>query len=142
MTTLSNTSGDSHTREDIDRLISRWETDVVLSDGGTVKIRPILPSDAHLIEKLHASLSPETIYFRFFSPIPKLSETMLQRFVNVDYSDRMAFVAIFREEIIAVSRYERLPGRSEAEVAFFGKRRASRTGPRFNHAGDARGKSQ
>ncbi|MDA8081722.1 MAG: GNAT family N-acetyltransferase [Actinomycetota bacterium] len=118
MTTPLNTSGESHTREDIDRLISRWETDVVLSDGGTVKIRPILPSDAHLIEQLHASLSPETIYFRFFSPIPKLSETMLQRFVNVDYSDRMAFVAIFRDEIIAVSRYERLPGRSEAEVAF------------------------
>ncbi len=104
--------------ENTERLISRWETDVVLSDGGTVKIRPIVPDDAPLIESLHASLSAETIYFRFFSPVKKLSETMLYRFVNVDYSDRMAFVAILREEIIAVSRYERLPGRSEAEVAF------------------------
>ncbi len=118
MMSQQSTNNESHTRADIERLIARWETDVVLSDGGTVKIRPIVPADAHLIEKLHASLSPETIYFRFFSPIRTLSETMLQRFVNVDYSDRMAFVAIFREEIIAVSRYERLPGRSEAEVAF------------------------
>ncbi|TAN24797.1 MAG: GNAT family N-acetyltransferase [Actinomycetota bacterium] len=109
---------DSYAKENIERLISRWETDVVLSDGGTVKIRPIVPNDAPLIERLHASLSAETIYFRFFSPVKKLSDTMLHRFVNVDYSDRMAFVAIFREEIIAVSRYERLPGRSEAEVAF------------------------
>ncbi|NNN19629.1 MAG: GNAT family N-acetyltransferase [Acidimicrobiaceae bacterium] len=112
------TSHEPHTREDTEKLISRWETDVVLSDGGTVKIRPIVSGDAALIEQLHASLSPETIYFRFFSPIPRLSDSMLQRFVNVDYSDRMAFVAVFREEIIAVSRYERLPGRSEAEVAF------------------------
>lgn len=118
MTNTQSTEGESQSTEDLDRLISRWETDVVLSDGGTVRIRPILPTDASLIEKLHDSLSAETIYFRFFSPIPKLSETMLQRFVNVDYSDRMAFVAIFRNEIIAVSRYERLPGRSEAEVAF------------------------
>ncbi len=118
MTIPQSTNRESHAKEDIERLIARWETDVVLSDGGTVKIRPILPTDAHLIEKLHASLSPETIYLRFFSPIPKLSETMLQRFVNVDYFDRMAFVAMLRNEIIAVSRYERLPGRSEAEVAF------------------------
>lgn len=91
---------------------------MVLSDGGTVKIRPIISDDAKLIIQLHASLSPETIYFRFFSPIPQLSETMLNRFVNVDYIDRMAFVAILGEAIIAVARYDRLPGKSEAEVAF------------------------
>ncbi len=118
MTKPQRDSHESHIKEDLERLIARWETDVVLSDGGTVKIRPILPSDVHLIEKLHSSLSPETIYLRFFSPTPKLSDTMLQRFVNVDYSDRMAFVAILGEHMIAVSRYERLPGRSEAEVAF------------------------
>lgn len=118
MTIPANSESGPFSNEDISRLISRWETDVVLTDGGTVKIRPILPSDAELIVQLHSSLSPETIYFRFFSLIPRLSDTLLQRFVNVDYTDRMAFVAFLRDSIIAVSRYDRLPGRSEAEVAF------------------------
>lgn len=118
MSIPANSESGQVTTEEISRLISRWETDVVLADGGTVKIRPILPSDADLIVQLHSSLSPETIYLRFFSVIPKLSDSLLKRFVNVDYTDRMAFVAFLRDSIIAVARYDRLPGRSEAEVAF------------------------
>lgn len=117
MTTPQGTSSTT-LADETSRLIRRWETDVVLSDGGTVKIRPIVAKDADLIVQLHASLSRETIYFRFFSPIPKLSDAMLNRFVNVDYTDRMAFVAILGEAIVAVARYDRLPGKSEAEVAF------------------------
>lgn len=95
-----------------------WETDVVLADGGTVFVRPIKPSDADRIDALHARLSPETIYFRFFTPLPRLTRIMLDRFVNVDYVDRMAFVALLGDEIIAVARYDRITGSSEAEVAF------------------------
>lgn len=102
----------------LSRLISRWETDVVLADGRTVTIRPISPTDDRLIEKFHALLSPETIYYRFFSPVPKLSDKLLHRFVNVDYTDRMAFVAILGDSIISVARYDRIPGRADAEVAF------------------------
>ncbi|CAG4901719.1 unnamed protein product, partial [Acidithrix sp. C25] len=96
----------------------KWETDTVLSDGGTVAIRPIKSGDAPRIEAMHSRLSPETIYFRFFTPLPRLSEAMLSRFVNVDYIDRMALVALLGDDIIAVARYDRLPGHSTAEVAF------------------------
>ena len=50
-----------------------WEADVVLTDGGTAHIRPITPDDATLLQEFHSRLSPETIYYRFFAPYPKLS---------------------------------------------------------------------
>ena len=95
-----------------------WQSDVVLSDGRTLHLRPIRPDDDVKIAELHGRLSPATIYYRFFTPLPKLSDAMLFRFVNVDYQDRMAFVALVGDTIVAVSRYDRLPGKASAEVAF------------------------
>ncbi len=99
-----------------------WESDVVLRDGGTVHVRPIRPGDAGAILALHGRLSPETIYLRFFGPLTTLSPRMLERFVTVDYRDRLALVAVLGDEVVAVGRYERLPSGSgpgdEAEVAF------------------------
>ena len=86
----------------------RWESDVVLSDGGTVHVRPIRPSDAGALVALHHRMSAESIYLRFFSPMPTLSPATVQRFVNVDYVDRLALVAELGEQIIAIARYDRL----------------------------------
>jgi hypothetical protein len=52
---------------------TRWEADVALSDGGTVHIRPVKPDDAALVEEFHNRQSRESIYFRYFSPMPKLT---------------------------------------------------------------------
>jgi len=99
--------------------LARWEADVVLSDGGTVHVRPVRPADASKIEALHERLSKETRYLRFFAPMPHLSSTLLERFVNVDYVDRMALVALLGEDIVAVARYDVVgDNRSRAEVAF------------------------
>jgi acetyl coenzyme A synthetase (ADP forming)-like protein len=95
-----------------------WEGDVVLADGATVHVRPIHPSDAPLIEDLHHRLSAETIYRRFFTPKPELDPELLTHLVTVDYVDRMALVALLGGRIIAVARYDRLPGSTDAEVAF------------------------
>ena len=46
---------------------AHWEADVVLRDGGTAHLRPILPGDADRLRRFHARLSDETIYIRFFS---------------------------------------------------------------------------
>ncbi|HET6795315.1 MAG TPA: GNAT family N-acetyltransferase [Acidimicrobiales bacterium] len=97
---------------------ARWEADAVLSDGGTVHIRPIRPGDRQGIVDLHDRLSDETIYLRFFSPIPRLSDALLDRFTQVDYVDRLALVAELGDRLVAVARYDRIAGRDEAEVAF------------------------
>jgi acyl-CoA synthetase (NDP forming)/RimJ/RimL family protein N-acetyltransferase len=97
----------------------RWEADVVLADGGTMAVRPIRPDDAERIVRFHERQSPESIYFRFFSPRPRLSERDLERFTNVDYVDRMAFVGLIGDDLVGVARYDRHRARSDAEVAFF-----------------------
>jgi RimJ/RimL family protein N-acetyltransferase len=47
-----------------------------------------------------------------------LSPALARRFTNVDFADRVAFVADCDGDIIAVARYDRSPGTDEAEVAF------------------------
>jgi GNAT superfamily N-acetyltransferase len=99
--------------------LERWTADVVLSDGGTIHIRPIRSDDAGRLEGLHARLSQESRYLRFFSPMPNLPPSLVERFVNVDYMDRMALVATLGDDIVGVARYDTDPDdASQAEVAF------------------------
>ncbi|MEH1101096.1 bifunctional acetate--CoA ligase family protein/GNAT family N-acetyltransferase [Micromonospora sp. CPCC 205561] len=93
--------------------------DVLLSDGTTVQLRPIRPSDGPGVVAMHSRFSERTRYLRYFSPYPRIPERDLRRFVNVDHRDREAFVVLVGDRIVAVGRYERLgPQAPEAEVAF------------------------
>ncbi|MET0903145.1 MAG: GNAT family N-acetyltransferase [Acidimicrobiales bacterium] len=96
-----------------------FETDVVLADGATAFVRPIRPDDAARLTAFHERQSPESIYFRYFSPRPRLTERDLERLTNVDYSDRFALVVLRGDDLIGVARYDRWRHRAEAEVAFF-----------------------
>jgi acyl-CoA synthetase (NDP forming)/RimJ/RimL family protein N-acetyltransferase len=95
-----------------------WEADVVLSDGGTVHLRPIVPSDADGLVAFHGKLSERTRYFRYFGAYPRIPEKDLKRFSTVDHHDRVAFAAFLGDDIVAVGRYERLDHGPSAEVAF------------------------
>lgn len=95
-----------------------WEADVVLRDGSTMRIRPILPSDAAALQRFHLAQSPESVYLRFFAPLERLPERDLDRFTRVDHRDRVALVLVAGEEIVAVGRYDRIDDTDDAEVAF------------------------
>ena len=97
---------------------AHWEFDAVLSDGGTVHIRPVRPDDADRIEAFHGRQSRESIYFRYFSPMPRLGARELERVVNVDYVSRLALVALLGDDIVGVASYDTWHDRNEAEVAF------------------------
>lgn len=97
---------------------ARWESDVVLADGGTAHVRPIRPGDVGRLEAFHERQSPESIYFRFFSPRPKLTPEDLERFTTIDYRDRMAFVALLGDDIIGWGSFDRGRFRREAELSF------------------------
>jgi len=101
----------------IDR--ERWGQDVVLADGSTVHVRPIDPSDGDALVAFHGRQSRESVYFRYFSPRPNLSDDDIRHLTTVDGIDRMAFVAARDDEILGVARYDRYPDRPVAEVAFF-----------------------
>jgi acyl-CoA synthetase (NDP forming)/RimJ/RimL family protein N-acetyltransferase len=94
-----------------------WAADVVLRDGGTAHLRPITADDAEALQRFHVAQSPESIYLRFFAPMPRLSDRDLERFTQVDHDDRVALVAEVGDRLIGVGRYDRT-GPGEAEVAF------------------------
>ena len=95
-----------------------WEADVVLADGGTAHLRPIRPDDADRLVALHSRLSPESIRYRYFAPHPTLSPREVERFTHVDHDGRVALVAVLGDDLLAVGRYDRIPGTDTAEVAF------------------------
>jgi len=100
-------------------MMAAREADVLLSDGTTVHLRPIAPSDADAVVVMHSKFSERTRYLRYFSPYPRIPPRDLARFVNVDHHDREALVVSTGEDLIAVGRYERLGENApEAEVAF------------------------
>jgi GNAT superfamily N-acetyltransferase len=86
--------------------------------GSSVHIRPIRPDDGDRLTRFHENLSPRSVYRRFFFMHPRLSTSETERFTHVDYVDRLALVAEQGDQLVAVGRYERIPGTSEAEVAF------------------------
>jgi GNAT superfamily N-acetyltransferase len=95
-----------------------FDNDVVCSGNITIHIRPIRPDDAPRLAAFHRHLAPHSIYLRFFSFHPYLSERELENFTCVDYEDRFALVAELDGQLLAVGRYDRTPDTTEAEVAF------------------------
>ena len=91
----------------------------MLSDGVPVAVRPIKPGDRDLLASFHARQSPASIYLRYFQARPKLSSAELDHLTQVDYVDRMAFVALIGDELVAVARYEAMEGSEHPDVAFF-----------------------
>ena len=96
---------------------AQWEADVVLRDGGVVHVRPIRPEDHDAVQAFHVAQSPESVYLRFFAPLPRLSDRDLERFTNVDHRDRVGLVATLGDDIVGIGRYDRV-GDTTAEVAF------------------------
>jgi acetyltransferase len=83
----------------------QYEKKGVSTDGLTLSIRPIKPEDAPLLEDLFDTLSPTSIYHRFFSPMKSLPHHMLVRFTQIDYDREIALVALNNDE-----NQEKMPG--------------------------------
>src|SRR6476660_6249019 len=101
-----------------DRYPSEWESDVVLTDGGTVHLRPIRLEDDHALIGLFERLSSESLYMRFFSQVSRPTARRLEHLVTVDYDTRMALVAELGDDIVAVAPYDLAQEATQAEVAF------------------------
>ncbi len=96
---------------------SRGET----VDGQPFFIRPIRPSDADLLIEHFHSLSSQSRYMRFFSPLKELSRDMLIKLTQIDYDREIALVALMgkndSQTMVGVSRIIVFPDRTQAEFA-------------------------
>ena len=103
---------------------SDFEFDLLLRDGEVVQMRPIRPEDLELEQDFITRVGPQSLYYRFFKAKRELSPEELRYFTNVDYDDRMAFIVLDGDDMVAVGRYDALPGKTArdggrvAEVAF------------------------
>ncbi|MDZ4203120.1 MAG: bifunctional acetate--CoA ligase family protein/GNAT family N-acetyltransferase [Gallionella sp.] len=98
-------------------LVSEWQ----LADGTDITIRPIRPEDAELVQRFVQGLSEESKYFRFMNSVQQLTETMLVRFTQIDYSREMALIAVTQnhgeETELGVARFNINPDGKTCEFA-------------------------
>jgi len=92
--------------------------DVISEKGVRVHMRPIRADDDATLVGFHARLSSDSVYRRYFSLHPVLSDAEVRHLTHVDYVDRFAFIVLLDDVMIGVGRYDRIPGTTEAEVAF------------------------
>jgi len=94
-----------------------------LADGTAVTIRMLRPEDRDALLAGFEGLSPESRYFRFFTPMPRMPASILDRLIHTDGVDHVALAA-WRDAgdpgtaPIGVARFVRLtPGGDTAEAA-------------------------
>lgn len=99
---------------------AHWTADVVLSDGGTARLRPITRDDRDAYARFYAGVSDTSKYLRYLQPHPTLSDAELDRITAADQHDEIVLVLELRDEIIAAAQATVLPGVGErtADVAF------------------------
>ncbi len=94
------------------------ESDVVLKSGSTLRLRPIRPEDAPALLAFYKRMSPDSLYFRFFS-VPQLNVKKAESVCQVDYQNTFALVGETAGRIVAVAHFFRNDKRPErAEAAF------------------------
>ncbi len=95
----------------------------VIADGTQVFLRPVKITDEDAMRDFFYSLSPASVYHRFFQPIKSMPHARAMPMVSIDYNKDMALVAtvedVAGEKIIGIGRYMRGSKEDEmAEVAF------------------------
>ena len=62
--------------------IQKYSREIILKDGDKLLFRPITPEDDEKVLELYYSLSPETIYFRFFAGRKNIPTKRVKRFTG------------------------------------------------------------
>jgi len=85
------------------------ETYKTTKTGLNILLRPVKISDEPLLKDFFYSLSDQSIYRRFFSTRTDMPHEYLQKFVIVDYTQKMLILAVLekgkKEEIIGLGQY-------------------------------------
>ena len=99
----------------------KYSVTELLRDGSRIEIRALKPSDRDQLQSAVGRMSDESIHSRFFAPKRHFSEREIDFYLNVDFVNHVALVAVLdvagRALIVGGGRYiVTQPG--VAEVAF------------------------
>jgi acetyl coenzyme A synthetase (ADP forming)-like protein len=96
----------------------QYESDVVVRDGSTIRLRPVRPDDAEALRNLHRRLSPDSQHFRFFG-LAQEHPSEISRLLRADYDHQFVLVAESGGRLSGVASYSRDPASPDrAEAAF------------------------
>lgn len=100
---------------------STYSISETLRDGRSIEIRALKPEDRSAFTSAAARVSAQSLYRRFFGPKRGFTEKETDFFINVDFLNHVALVALAIEDgraaIVGAGRYILVqPGK--AEVAF------------------------
>ena len=95
--------------------------DVILRDGGTLRLRPPRNNDADALLGFFDALSERSFYLRFHGS-PTVRQSLVEPFLEPDWVERGALVGTLAggdgQHIVALASYARLRDHATAEVAF------------------------
>ena len=83
--------------------------ELLLDDQRMVRVRPLRPTDRAIYQTAVLDLSPHSRYLRFFAPIAKPSERLLDQMTQTDGHRHVAYVALTpdKTKAVGVVRYVR-----------------------------------
>ena len=91
----------------------------LLTDGATIEIRAARPEDFDGVRDMHAKISPDNLYLRFFSMSPLVAEQEARRVCREPGPDHAALLAVLDGEVVGCGTYEQAgAGSRSAEIAF------------------------
>ena len=89
--------------------LERWVGQARTRRGAAICIRPLRSDDREREIAFINSLSARSRYFRLFTPLKFLPRHLLDQLMDIDYRQRMAFVATTQqgggEQFVGVARY-------------------------------------
>jgi acetyltransferase len=91
-----------------------------LRSGEVLEVRPIRPEDEPKLVRFHATLSEQSVFYRYAGFVKldtRVAHERLSRLCFIDYDREMALVAERAAEIVAVARLVRLRATNDAEFA-------------------------
>ncbi len=89
----------------------------LLADGTTMTIRPAGSGDYEAVKLLHEAMSPDNLYFRFFSASPAAAEQEARRLCLDGGRNLTALLGLLGDELVGVASYEVTSDETAAEVA-------------------------
>ena len=90
----------------------------LLTDGTTIEIRPARPDDFDAVRDMHAKMSTENLYLRFFSVSRSAAEGEARRVCREPAPDHGALLAVLEGQVLGCGSYEVAgDGSRAAEVA-------------------------
>ena len=93
-------------------------TYALLTDGTTIQIRPARPDDFDAVRGMHAKMSPQNIYLRFFGMSRTAAEQEARRICREPAPGRAALLAVLEGRVVGCGSYEMTDdGARSAEVA-------------------------